>query len=252
MTVTTTDTTNAGTTTADLDVERLARQRELALSYRLFGCFRWGDLGDGHITARDPARTDCFWVLRSGCSFHEATVDDLVLVDPSGAVIEGDGPYNTTAHRIHWPIHEARPDVVAAAHTHTQWGTPFSAERRLLEPITQEACLFFRDHSLFDDEEVQVMSLDGGVRIAAALGDHRAVVLANHGLLTTGPGVAEATAAFVTMERVCEAAMKATAARPISPESALRAKEGLRVPVGFREGFWALVARHLPDPAVVG
>lgn len=227
--------------------ERVIRRRELALSYRLFACFRWGDLGDGHITARDPDRTDCFWVLRSGCPFHEATVDDLVLVGPSGDPVDGEEPYNRTAHRIHWPIHEARPDIVAAAHTHTQWGTPFSAERRLLEPITQEACMFYDDHSLFDDEEVQVLSIDGGKRIAAALGGNSAVILANHGLLTTGPGVAEATAALVTMERVCEAAMKATAARPISAESALLARDGLGIPNAFREGFWSLVDRHLPD-----
>jgi ribulose-5-phosphate 4-epimerase/fuculose-1-phosphate aldolase len=232
--------------------ERLARKRELALSYRLFACFRWGDLGDGHITARDPERLDCFWVLKSGLSFHKATIDDLVLVGPTGAVIEGEGPYNTTAHRIHWPIHEARTDVVAAAHTHTQFGTPFAAERRLLEPITQEACMFYDDHGLFDDEEVQVLSTDGGKRIAAALGSKSAVILANHGLLTTGPGVAEATAAFVTMERVCEATLKAPGAMPISAESAAIAKDGLRVPASFRSAFDDLVDRHIVAPDVVG
>ena len=239
------------TTPHDIAADRRTRKRELALSYRLFASFRWGDLGDGHITARDPERTDCFWVLRSGVSFHRATVDDLLLVGPTGAVIEGDGRYNTTAHHIHWPIHEARPDVIAAAHTHTQWGTPFSAERRLLGPITQEACMFHDDHSLFDDEEVQVLSLDGGKRIASALGSNLAVILANHGLLTTGPGVAEATAAFVTMERVCEAILKAPAAKPISAASAAIAKQGLRAPESFRAAFGDLVDRHIPDPGVV-
>ncbi|MGI9615533.1 MAG: class II aldolase/adducin family protein, partial [Acidimicrobiales bacterium] len=69
---------------AALAALRLERKRELAFSYRLFAAFRWGDLGDGHITARDPQRTECFWVLRSGLSFHRATIDDLVLVDPAG------------------------------------------------------------------------------------------------------------------------------------------------------------------------
>ncbi|MGI9614850.1 MAG: class II aldolase/adducin family protein, partial [Acidimicrobiales bacterium] len=213
--------------------------------------FRWGDLGDGHITARDPQRTECFWVLRSGLSFHRATIDDLVLVDPAGDPVDSDATYNRTAHHIHWPIHEARPDVVAAAHTHTGWGTPFAAERRLIEPITQEACMFHDDHSLFDDEEVQVLSIEGGKRIAAALGGNSSVILANHGLLTTGPGVAEAVAAFVTMERVCEAALKAPGAQPISAESAAIANADLRVPATFRDAFWALVDRHLSD-AIVG
>ena len=89
----------------------------------------------------------------------------------------------------------ARPDVVSATHVHTGWGTPFSAELRPVLPITQEACVFFEDHALFDDEEVQIQSTEGGKRIAVALGPHRAVVLRNHGLLTVGTGVDEAWAA---------------------------------------------------------
>ena len=239
-------------TNDDHDRERRLRKRQLALGYRIFGALRWGDLGDGHITARDSARTDCFWLLRYGVSFDRATVDDLVLVGPDGTVVEGEGTINQTAHHIHWPIHEARPDLVAAAHTHTPWGTPFAAERRLLEPITQEACMFFDDHSLFDDEEVQVLSLDGGKRIAAALGSNRAVILANHGLLTGGATVAECVAAFVTMERVAEAMVKATGAVPISAESALRAKDDLGPERSLTSSFDYLVARHVPDPTVVG
>lgn len=235
----------------DVETERRRRRRELALSYRIFAALRWGDLGDGHVTARDPERPDHFWVLGGAVPFEQARIDDTVLVGPDGSVVEGRGPYNTTAHCIHWPIHEARPDVVAAAHTHTQWGTPFATERRLLEPISQEACLFFEDHGLFDDEEVQVLSVDGGARIAAALGTNRAVILANHGLLTTGSSVAEATAGFVTMERVAEAHLKAPQAAPISAAGARRAKAGLGGGLALRAAFELLVARHVPDPGAV-
>lgn len=234
-----------------MDDERRRRQRELALGYRIFGALRWGDLGDGHISARDPERPDCFWLLGHPVSFDRATVDDLVLVGPDGSVVEGQGGINQTAYRIHWPIHEARPDVVAAAHTHTQWGTPFSTQRRLLEPITQEACVFHHDHVVFDDEEVQIRSLDGGKRIAAALGSARAAILANHGLLTTGTTVGEAVAAFVTMERVAEAHLKAPGARPISDRAAAEAQADLGPERSLQDGFWFLVARHVGDPGVV-
>ena len=50
---------------------RRHRKRQTALSYRLFGAFGWRTLGDGHITARDPERTDCFWLLRRGVSFRQ-------------------------------------------------------------------------------------------------------------------------------------------------------------------------------------
>jgi ribulose-5-phosphate 4-epimerase/fuculose-1-phosphate aldolase len=200
--------------------ERRERQRQLVLGYRLFGALRWGDTGDGHISARDPERTDHFWLLGYGVPFNHAAAEDLVLVSPSGEVVEGRHEINPTAHYIHTPIHEARPDVVSAAHTHTQWGTPFAAQARRLEPITQEACAFHGDHALFDDEEVNIASTDGGKRIAVALGAAKAVILRNHGLLTVGASVGEAVGWFVLLERAAEAAVKSPSARPISDHAA--------------------------------
>lgn len=231
---------------------RARRKRDVALGYRLLASQRWGDTGDGHISARDPERTDCFWLLRGDVPFHEATVDSLVLVGPDGSIVEGEERFiNMAAYYIHHPILEARPDIVSATHVHTGWGTPFSAERRAILPISQESCLYFEDHALFDDEEVQVQDTDGGRRIAEALGQNRAVILANHGLLTAGRTVAESVGSFVVLERVCEVHMKARHAKPISPEAARYAKADL-VRLGAGRGqFRTLVARHVGDPSVV-
>ncbi len=230
---------------------RLERKRAVALGYRLLAAQRWGDLGDGHISARDPERTDCFWMLRYGVSYHEARVRDLVLVDPDGELAEGEGVINRAGYYIHHPILMTRPDAVSATHVHTGWGTPFAAEARAIEPITQESCIFFEDHALFDDEEVQVQSVAAGQRIADALGPHRAIILRNHGLLTVGGRVDESVGSFVHMERVAEAHMKARHARPISPEAARFAQKDLVRYGAGRVAFHALVARHIGDPAVV-
>ena len=66
--------------------ERAHRKRMCALGYRIFGALRWGMLGDGHISARDPVFTDHFWLLDWGVPFSEATVHQLVLVGPGGEV----------------------------------------------------------------------------------------------------------------------------------------------------------------------
>ena len=129
-------TTSASPSTNEIRAER---KRDLALGYRILAAQRWGDLGDGHISARDPERTDCFWVLRYGVSYHAARVADLVLVGPDGDLVDGDGVINMAAYYIHHPILMARPDLVSATHVHTGWGTPFSAEVRPIEPITQES-----------------------------------------------------------------------------------------------------------------
>ncbi|MDJ0786134.1 MAG: class II aldolase/adducin family protein [Myxococcota bacterium] len=230
---------------------RAKRKRAVALGYRILAAQRWGDLGDGHISARDPERTDCFWMLRYGVSYHAATVADLVLVDADGKLAEGEGVINRAAYYIHHPILMARPDAVSATHVHTGWGTPFSAEVRPILPISQESCIFFEDHAIFDDEEVQVQSTEGGRRIAQALGDTRAIILRNHGLLTVGPNVEEAVGSFVHMERVAEVHMKARDARPISDEAARFAQADLVSHGAGKVAFWALVARHIGDASVV-
>jgi ribulose-5-phosphate 4-epimerase/fuculose-1-phosphate aldolase len=242
--------TNSGSEPSAEEV-RLRRKREVALGYRILASQRWGDLGDGHISARDPEREDCFWLLRYGVSYHRARVSDLVLVGPDGSLAEGEGIINRAAYYIHHPILMARPDAVSATHVHTGWGTPFSSEARLFEPITQESCIFFEDHALFDDEEVQVQSTDGGKRIAVALGDKRAIILRNHGLLTVAKNVAEAVGSFVHMERVAEAHMKAREAKPISAEAARYAQQDLVRYGAGRVAFLNLVARHIGDPGVV-
>lgn len=230
---------------------RQFRKVTLALGYRIFASQGWGDLGDGHISARDPERTDCFWLLGIGVSFHRASVSQLILVGPGGERVEGSGSINMAAHHIHYPVLMARPDVISAAHVHTGWGTPFSAEVRPIELISQESCLFYKDHSIFDDEEVQIQDVDGGKRIADKLGPYRSVILRNHGLLTVAPRVDEAVGCFVQMERVAEVQMKARDAKPISKEAALYAKADLVRINTSRLGFWNLVARHLDNPASV-
>src|SRR5580658_5106079 len=203
--------------------ERLYRQQHLAAAFRLFGAFGFDEGAAGHITARDPERTDTFWVNPALKHFSRISVSDLLQVDSTGAVISGEGIVNRAAFAIHSQIHAARPDVVSAAHSHSIHGKAWSAVGRLLEPITQDACAFYQDHALFDDYGGVVFDLDEGKRIAHALGDHKAVILRNHGLLTVGGTVEEAAWWFITMDRSCHAQLLATAAGPtvlIVPEQA--------------------------------
>jgi ribulose-5-phosphate 4-epimerase/fuculose-1-phosphate aldolase len=215
------------------------RKRRLALAYRVFGAMGWGSLGDGHISARDPEHPECFWLGRYGVPFHSMTTADLVLVRPDGSV-EGGGFINTAAHYIHAPIHEARPEIVSAAHCHTPYGTPFSALVTKLTPISQESCAFFDDHEIFDDEEVSIASTGGGKRIATAIGDARAVILRNHGLLTVGATVDAAVGYFLLMERCAEVQVKAGgAAKPIGAEMARVVHDELDERFAWQAFQWA-------------
>jgi ribulose-5-phosphate 4-epimerase/fuculose-1-phosphate aldolase len=237
----------------DLEELRLLRKWEAALGYRIFAEMRWGQLGDGHVTARDPILTDHFWILGYGIPFREASIHNLTLVGPDGQGVEGpiEGGINTAGYCIHWPLLQARPDLVSAAHTHTGYGTPWSANMQPFEAISQESCAFVFDQSLYEGEMLEVLSTEGGEAIAAAMGDNKLCILRNHGLLTGGGSPGEAVGWFVMAERVAEVHVKATAPKPIGEAPAREVAATLAdSAVGWRQFQW--LARDLvPDPSVV-
>ena len=153
-------------------------------------------------------------------------------------MVQGERPLNTAAFAIHSRLHEARPDVNAAAHSHSMYGKSFSTMGRLLEPITQDSCAFYDNHVLFDDFTGVVLETDEGDRIAEALGDKRAAILKNHGLLTTGETVDAAVWGFLSMDRCCQSQLIAESVgqmERISDDVA----ELTRNQVGSEPGMWA-------------
>lgn len=192
--------------------ERHHRKQRLAATFRLFSKFGFDEGVAGHVTARDPEFPDTFWVNPFGVHFSQVTVSNLIRCDHEGNVVEGKYPVNRAAYAIHSRVHQARPDAVAAAHTHSTYGRAFSSLGRKLEPITQDVCAFYNDHVVYEDFGGVVVELDEGQRIAQALGKHKAAILQNHGLLTVGQTVDEAAWWFITMERSCQVQLLADAA----------------------------------------
>ncbi len=196
-----------------IEDERRHRKQRLAAAFRLFGQFGFDEGVAGHITARDPELLDHFWVNPLGMNFKLVRVRDLLLVNDRGEVVDGNWPLNAAAFAIHSQIHAARQDVVAAAHAHSVHGRAWSSLRRPLDPLTQDSCAFYGDHAVFDDYTGAVLDPEEGKRIAHALGEHKAVILSNHGLLTVGKtSVDEAAWWFISMERTCQAQLLAEAA----------------------------------------
>ena len=185
--------------------ERLHRKRMLAAAFRLFSRFGFDEGVAGHITARDPEKLDHFWVNPFGMHFGQIRASDLILVNHHGEVVEGKYPVNGAAFAIHSRVHGARPNVIAAAHAHSMYGKSWASLGRLLDPITQDACAFYEDHAVFADFTGVVYETSEGERIAQALGQRKAAILQNHGLLTVGQCVEEAAWWFITMDRSCQA-----------------------------------------------
>jgi ribulose-5-phosphate 4-epimerase/fuculose-1-phosphate aldolase len=219
------------------DEARQHMKQRMAAAFRLFDRFGFDEGVAGHLTGRDPEHPDLFWVNPLGMSFGQIRASDLIRVNRQGEVVDGDWPVNTAAFAIHSQIHEARPDVNAAAHTHSPYGRAFSTLGKLLAPLTQDACAFHGDHTLFDDYTGVVLDVEEGKRIAHALGDTKACILRNHGLLTVGQTVDEAAWWFITLERSCQVQLMAEAAGdpiPIDEEHAALTQ----MQVGTSMGGW--------------
>jgi len=200
-------------TFATVEEERLERKQKLAGALRIFGRLGFGEGVAGHITARDPEFPDCFWVNPFGKSFRHMRVSDLILVNHSGDVIYGNQPVNRAAFVIHSAIHQARPDVIAAAHSHSVHGKAFSSLGIPLDPITQDSCIFYQDHTVIAEQGgAVVFEIEAGKELASKFPTGKAAIHRNHGLFTVGQSVDEAAFWFISMERSCQAQLMAMAA----------------------------------------
>ncbi|KAF2036642.1 class II aldolase/adducin domain-containing protein [Setomelanomma holmii] len=186
----------------------------LAAAFRIFGKYGYDEGVAGHITLRDPVDPTTFWVNPFGVAFSLMKASDLILVNAHGKVIDG-GPVrllNTAAYMIHHAVHEARPDVMCAAHSHTIYGRAFCSLGRKLDTITQDSCAFHNDHVVYQSFNGVVLAEEEGKNIAKALGGAKAALLQNHGPLTVGGSVEEAVFWFVSLDKCCKAQLLADAA----------------------------------------
>ena len=193
--------------------ERLHRKQRLAAGLRILGRLRLAEGVAGHVTVRDPEHPDRFWVNPFGKNFKLMKVSDLICVDHTGEVVEGDKPVNAAAFAIHSQLHAARPDVLAAAHCHSMYGRTFSSLGKPLKMITQDDTMFYNDVALCSvGSGAVVLDTEVGKAMAASLGEKKALIHQNHGLITTGGSVDAAIWWFVALERSCQSQLLAESA----------------------------------------
>lgn len=199
-------------TFATLQEERQYRKAHLAAAYRIFAARGFDEGVAGHISVRDPILPNHFWLNPLSTHYSCIRVRDLLLVNEAGEVVQGSEPINAAAFAIHSAVHKARPDVVAACHAHSVHGKAWSAFGRELDMYTQDAVRFYKHHGVYRQFGGVVLAADEGDRIAQALGDGKAAILQNHGILTVGGSVDEAAFWFLSLERSCQAQLLIDAA----------------------------------------
>jgi ribulose-5-phosphate 4-epimerase/fuculose-1-phosphate aldolase len=185
---------------------------DLAACYRLAAHFRMTDLIYTHISARVPGPDHHFLINAFGQMWDEISASTLVKVTLDGGIV--DDPLalgiNQAGFVIHSAVHKARPEVFCVIHSHTAAGIAVSAQEHGLLPISQHA-MRFTGAIAYHDYEGLALEMDEQQRLVRDLGEHHAMILRNHGLLTCGTSVAQAFDYMYYLERACQTQIHALA-----------------------------------------
>lgn len=177
---------------------------DLAACYRIVAMYGWDDLVFTHISARVPGGEDHFLINPYGLLFEEITASSLVKVDLNGEkVLDSPHPVNPAGFVIHSAIHASREDAGCVLHTHTKAGIAVSAQADGLLPISQTSLFPYVTLGYHNYEGV-ALNDDEKPRLVADLGMNNALILRNHGLLTTAPTVADAFLFMYVLETACQ------------------------------------------------
>jgi len=155
-----------------------------------------------HFSMGVPGRPEHFLVNPRGLHWSEITPSDLVMADGEGNIIEGKYPVEATAFFIHARIHAGNPSAAVVLHTHMPYATALTSIREgRLEMCTQNAFRYW-DRIAYDEEYCGVaLSNDEGERMCRAMGDKPILFLRNHGVIVSGPTMAQAYEDLYYLER---------------------------------------------------
>jgi len=181
------------------------------LQQDLAAVFRWTaklNMNEGianHFSVCLPNSND-FYVNGSGLHFSLIKASDMVLVEQNKIEEIKKKPelVDPTALNIHGIIHKKVPHARCILHVHSKYATALSTLKDpTLQPIDQNTMRFYNRVATYDDF--------GGLgfeeeshKMAAAIGNNRSMLLANHGILTVGQTVGQAFDELYYFEKACE------------------------------------------------
>lgn len=219
---------------------------QLARACRILELEGHGDFTLGHTALRD-AHGRGFWMKRNAAGLGEIRgPDDFVLVDMAGNKLAGTG-----GRHSEWPIHSEilrrRDDIQVTFHTHPLHACIMSGIDDALVPYTVDAD-YFIDVPRHTADVALIKTVEEGDALALAMGAHKALLIANHGVVFCGASIEEATCIGVFLEHACRAHIvgKSTGSRALMPTQATREKRRSQIMTQVHvEQTWAYLNRKL-------
>ena len=185
-------------------------------------------------------------VTPSGMIYEELEIDDIILMDLSGKVIEGTRKASVDTKALLY-IYNNMPEINAVIHTHQPYATAlglveeeFKCNLTTLANATKgsvSVCLF----SSAASEQM-------GIEAVENLNGKLAVILKNHGVITVGNSLKQALYSCVYLE---EAAKTYCIAKSMSDNVAMMTAEQIEQAVKIFD-YYGQGKENVPDELVMG
>ncbi|MDX1485672.1 MAG: class II aldolase/adducin family protein [Alphaproteobacteria bacterium] len=191
-----------------------------------------GDLIFGHVTARLPDDPGHFLMKPHDFGLEEITPENLITVNLEGEKVAGESRIHIEVF-IHSEILRVRPDIGALVHTHAPYTVAFSSLGLPLQGIGHEGAMFHAGVPVFSETADLIIDQTRGKAVAKAMADSDVLIMRNHGLVTAGRTIEEATVLALFLERACKAQLAVEAcggAKHVCSEEDAVAKAGRILP----------------------
>jgi ribulose-5-phosphate 4-epimerase/fuculose-1-phosphate aldolase len=181
-------------------------QKDLAATFRWTARLNMHEGVANHFSACVPGSSTDFFVNKAGIHFSQIKASDLILVTKENIEELKKKPeiVDPTAINIHGAIHKKVNHAKCIFHVHSKYATILSTlNDPTLKPIDQNTMMFYNRVSVFD-EFGGLGFEEESEKMASALGNKRHMLLANHGIITTGETIAEGFNALYYFEKAAE------------------------------------------------
>lgn len=222
-----------------------ALREKLANAGRILESEGQGDYCMGHVTLRTPEDPGRILMKAGGMGLEEMTPENIVTINIEGEKVAGTHQRHNEVF-IHSEIMRVRPDIQSVVHTHAPFSVIFSSLGKPLQPVGHPGSAFSDGLPVFSDTTDLIVTQDLGKAVARCLGQHQALLLRNHGIVTAGRTLEEAIYLAIVLENACWmqiVAESAGGARLVTSPEEAKAKKRITRPENQINLFNYLVRR---------
>ncbi len=210
----------------------------------------------GHVSIRHPDMPGRYFLSQSRAP-ELVDTGDLMEFTLEGEPLDQQGREMYSERPIHGGVYEARPEVMAVVHNHSQPVVPFGVTGVPLRPMFHLAAIIGGDIPVWDirdnfgDTNMLVTTMAQGRDLAATLGPRRVSLMRGHGCVVAGSSLKEAVMAAVYLQvnaRLLLESLRLGEVKYLSPGEIAQMSEGQVQPrtMGRAWEYWAVRAGRTP------